>query len=374
MSFTELYVFLNETEIPLEKRKDGFLEIIRKDHNENINSNIYAYYLSCEIEELKSTFLDALLSIIYEKTLRKFQFTRAFTTTEMTTSNGRIDIFIRDLINPVAIIIENKIHHRLNNDLLEYWNYFKSKDANKIGILLTLHNHVIPENVKDKFINITHWEWISKIKNIIDLNNINDTSQKIYLNDFFKTIENLTTTYKMNDSAKFFFQNAKKINETYETLLEGHKFLNDQYELIASKLGLQTFGSEITWKNIWDESNLIDTYFTIITKDLILGKAYKYQIILELNREDKAKESEIKEKFQNHPQFNNEYIGISKDSYKHLQVRDYEISIEELSRFSEIVISQIQKDFADLFIQIIKFLYPNKDISRWENNFILESQ
>lgn len=67
MELKELEKFLHSETIPILKNKVGFLEIIRKQHYENINSNLYAHFLSCEISEIRSLFLDSLLSLISEK-------------------------------------------------------------------------------------------------------------------------------------------------------------------------------------------------------------------------------------------------------------------------------------------------------------------
>ena len=71
MDLNNLKCFLESETIPVIKNKIGFLEIIRKQHYETINSNIYAHFLSCDIDEVRSLFLDALLSIIYDKSKKQ---------------------------------------------------------------------------------------------------------------------------------------------------------------------------------------------------------------------------------------------------------------------------------------------------------------
>jgi hypothetical protein len=370
MKLDDLQSFLDQNEIPTIKQQIGFLELIRKPHSETINSTIYAHFLSCKINAIKYAFLDALTSIIEKKTNKEFSFSVLDVRTELPTKEGRIDIVLQDLVSRDVILIENKIYHWLDNALKEYWDYFTIDDAKKVGVLLTLKPHDIPEIVKDKFINITHWEWISAIKETLEINNIEDEAYKIYLNDFFNTIENLSTTYTMNDSAKFFFKNAAQVNNANVTLVEGHSYLITQYELIAEKLGLQTYGSDINWRNFWDEENHLNTFITIVSEDLISGKVASYKIILELMRNDKDRIPELDVRFQMHPQYLDKFRGQTQGLHCHFLVKEYEISLNELDQFAEIVVNNIKKDFNEIFIEVIEYLYPEKDISNWKHNFI----
>jgi|GEM_PF-1487619 len=373
----QLQTFLNQNEIPVVNQQIGFLELIRKSHNETINSNIYAHFLSCKIKSIKHAFLDALISIIEEKTKKEFKFTVLDVKTEVKTEVetdekteiGRVDIVLQDLVSLDTILIENKIYHVLHNKLKNYWDHFKTQEENKVGVLLTLKPHVIPDDVLGKFINITHWEWILAVKEILDVNAIEDDAYKLYVNDFFNTIEDISTTYKMNKSAKFFFENASQVNKVNNTLIEGHSFLNMQYELIAEKLGLQTYGSDINWRNIWDEDNHLDTFITIDAQDLISGKRSHFKIILELIREDKKRELDLIEKFQTQKQYFDKQRGQSHGRYCHFLVKEYKISLDNLDQFAKVVVNNIKSDFNEIFIDVVEYLYPEKDISIWKHNF-----
>lgn len=372
MNLQELGVFLDNETIPVTKNKIGFLEIIRKQHYENINSNLYAHFLSCGIAEVRSLFFDTLLSLIVEKTGKHLSFINDKVSTEIATkNNGRIDILIEDFHYQNAIIIENKIYHHLNNDLLDYWDHYKADELKKVGVLLTLYSHEIPENVKGKFINITHIEWINKVReNFIPKSFANN--YVTYIKDFINTIESLTRTNTMNESAKFYFKNASQVIKASDTLKEAHLFLNNQFQLIANKIGWKSYGNEVIWRNFWDENNQIDTYLTILTKDLVNGKGFNFTLILELNRKDKDREKELEVKFKNHPQVLDKHRGESKDTYVHFMCKSYTLTIDELEHFSDIVVDKIKNDFASLTIEVIRYLYPDKDISTFENQFLEE--
>lgn len=370
MQTEELKSFLSKTIIPVAHQKIGFLEIIGKQHHETINSALYAHFLSCGQQELETLFLDSLLFLVHKKANKKLVFANFKVNTEVTTPKGRIDILIEDYHYQSAIIIENKIYHYLDNDLVDYWNFSRFESENKVGVLLTLYPHEIPIEVQGKFINITHSEWIEQIKENLSSVTL-EGNYNIYLADFINTIDNLTKSNTMNQAAKFYFENASQVLKANETLREAHIFMNNQLELVAGKIGWQTYGSDINWRNFWDEDNHLDTYLTIITENIVQGKGLNFMLILELNREDKDRELEIIEKFQHHLQFKDKNRGQAKGKYVHFLCKSYELTIDELADFSEIVVEKIREDFAEITLAIIKYLYPSKDFSKWENQFLL---
>ena len=368
MELKKLEEFLRTETIPVIKNKIGFLEIIRKQHYENINSNLYAHFLSCGINEIRSLFLDSLLSLISEKANKQLYFTNEKVSTEiLTASNGRIDFVIEDFNTQNTIIVENKIYHELRNDLLDYWNHYKIDSSKKVGILLTLYPFKVPDIVEKEFINITHLEWINRIKENYTAEMLTG-NYKVYVEDFINTIESLTLTNTMNESAKFYFEHAQQVLKANETLREGQVFLNNQLQEIASKIGWQTFGSDMNWRNFWDENNHLDTYLTIITRNIIEGKL-NFRLILELNREDKKRLADVIAVFENHPQAIGNLNGYSKGTYVHFLSKDYTLTIEELANFADVVVAKIKDDFAEITIDVIKYLYPNTDISTFENQF-----
>lgn len=366
----ELLAFLQNAEIPRSEYKIGFLEMIRKQHHENINSNLYAHFINTPNEEISSLFMDCLLDLIEQKSGKAITIAEAYAQTEVYTGNGRIDILIKDRRGDHTIIIENKVYHVLDNELLDYWKFIKKEDSQKVGVLLTLKPTEIPseKNVKDKFINITHSEWLGKIKEQMHPEALSE-NYRVYLNDFIQTIENLTTSYKMNEAAKFYFQNAEQVLKAKQTEIEAHAFLNNQLEWIAETIGWKTHGSSMHWRNFWDAENTINTYLTIVTKDLVEGRPH-FMLILELWAYDKAAVEKIKEQFEHHAQFKGKDEGQSAGNYLHLLCKNYPIETKDLERLGEIVVDCIRRDFAELTYEIIKFRYPHKDLSKWKEKFL----
>jgi hypothetical protein len=308
-----------------------------------------------------------------EKTAKKLSFTNEKVNTEVVTANkGRIDLLIEDYQS--AILIENKIYHYLSNDLLDYWDHFKTDSSKKVGVLLTLFQHEIPVNVKGKFINITHIEWINKVKENFIPDFLPD-NYKVYIDDFINTIEKLTRINTMNESAKFYFEHASQIIKANATLNEAHRFLNSELLQIANKIGWQSSGSELTWRYFWDENNNLDTYFTILIDDIVEPKKdqnMKFTLILELSKNDKQRIDKLIEEFEGHRQFDGKERGISAGNYVQFLCKDYNITIDELANFSDVVVDKIKNDFAAITIEIIEYLYGDKvDISTFKNQLLI---
>ena len=89
VTLSNLKHFIDSSTIPVVKQHIGFLDIIKKTTNEIINSNIYAYFLSCDDSEIKYAFINALVSIIDEKTNDTIQLIDTEVFTEFQTETGR---------------------------------------------------------------------------------------------------------------------------------------------------------------------------------------------------------------------------------------------------------------------------------------------
>ena len=370
----ELKEFLSKNKnIPTVKTHFGFLEMIKKQHNENINSNLYAFFLACEDNHIKNVFIESLLDLVNQKSSKHIQLSHYLVETEVTNSKGRIDIVIQDLINESTLIIENKIFHDVHNPLKDYWNHFKIADKKKVGILLTPTYQKVPVDAKDYFINITHRQWISEIEKRLDFNKIQENTFKIYLTDFINTVKNMSTNYQLNASAKFFFENAEKINQINNTIDEGHRFMNEQYHHIASKLGLAPYGNSIEWKNFWDEENTIYVYLTVLNENIIKGKDFKYRIVIELFGDIRDNYGDLKKKFRSHTQIDGaEEREQDKSKYfKYLVIKEYETSLDRLGSFADDVVKHIEEDFWELFVKVVHHLYKDKlnNDERWQEEF-----
>lgn len=370
-NFTSLSKFLQQTKIPEVHEKFGFLELIKKQTNETINSQIYAHFLDSNVPEIKNAFMDGLMSILIERVDKNLALVEPFTYTEVyTSSKKRIDIVIEDFHSQSAIIIENKINHEVNNPFKEYWDHYdKFSEDNRIGVLLTIHPETIPVEVKDFFVNITHKEWIDNVKSTLELFNL-DLWNQVYLSDFFNTIDNLTKSYAMNESAMFYFQNAQKVLQATETRNQAVIFINNQLQIVSSELKLDMNGNNLDWRNFWDSQNGINTYLTVITEKLMLGRN-NIMIILELFNDDVKTLPNLDQHLKNHPQYQTKMKGeVKSNKFAHYLTQNYELTQDELASLGETIVNYIRLDFADILIEAIKLNHPNKDISHWENHLL----
>lgn len=363
-SYTELIELL-KLDIPKEAINNvGFLEITGMAHYENVNSRIYAYFLDEQnYPELATLFVNSLQELVKDKTSKEIVLERYVVITEdLTKKNNRIDITLNDADNETVIIIENKIYHYLNNDLVDYWNHFNYKDDNKIGVLLTLYPHDIPSEVQGKFVNVTHSEWVTKIQS-------NGLPSKLpaqvynYLNDFFNTIDNLTQSNVMNEQAKFYFDHSKKVQLAKATYSEAIKFIESQISQVASTIGWQVYGKYDDWKNIWDRANNLNTFYTLWYKPLLEGEL-KMTIIIELQGEDIQKVSGLDNALKDNENFRKlKKHGSSNKNFYHYAYQQYTMSISDLEDLANFVIRRIDEDFKDVMEIAIKHNYPGKEVS-----------
>jgi len=341
----------------------GFLEIAGIPHYENVNSRIYAYFLEqSHFPTLAQVFIDSLLELVEKKQGKIIGISNYDVITEnLTKKNYRIDITLDDSAAKSAVIIENKIYHHLDNDLVDYWEHFNYPDENKVGVLLTLEPFEIPKEVHGKFVNITHQEWVAKIQE----NRLpGKLPNKIYtyLNDFFQTIDNLTKSNTMNEQAKFYFQHTKQVIKANETFVEGRAFIEGQITQLADKLNWKVYGNKHNWKNIWDKENELETFYTLWYDPLLNGEG-KITVIIELIREDVKKEERLdavlKDRLLDKKMHKGERLG----NYLQYACKEYDLTIDKIENFADTVYEIIQEDFAEIMKIALKNNYPDKNIN-----------
>lgn len=342
--------------------EDGFLEIAGLSHYENINSKIYAYFLNRQKEpEIAEKFLTALFDLIKQKKVDKIISIDDFdVSTEYATKKGRIDILIRDKENESAIIIENKIFHYLNNPLEEYFDFIEGETENKVGVLLTLHQ-LSPkelESLDKNYINITHKEWVDKIKALGLPANLNP-KKYIYLNDFFQTINNLTTEINMNELAKFYFNHTEKVNSALNALHEAQKFVANQLEILAQTLNLTLFGKTYVWRSVLNNDNYNNICYTIYFEPIFTSeknisisitlegdKLEKKSTLLALIREDLLKDKKL---------------DTNKGAnFCHFITKYYTLNNDEIETLSSTLKKYIDNDFEPIMEIINPQLIQNK--------------
>lgn len=331
-------------------------DISQYPHYENVLSNWYEFFLDGDGEHgFQGLFLDSLLNLIGRD--MRFDFWKV-EREKVTDKTGRIDILISDQINENehpqnAIIIENKVYAELTNDLVDYFNSVKAN--NKVGIVLTLDNNPIPDLLKEKFVHITHNQWMQEIKKNMG-KYILECSEKhlILLKDFIQNIEKLSTFYTMNENIRFYYDNAEKIKELIELkkISEQH-LITECYNKIPDKNWhwnrAVPYGISIKYKG-----NAIIGY--IITNEIYITKKFQINFwLFDTNAEElwmrNINENQIKEKYGK-----NLTINIKFDSKRWVQFaeKNYMITkIEEIENFGDYIKRIITLEWEPLMEYVI---------------------
>lgn len=194
----------NIPELP--KHEHTIFDVCGYAHYENILSNLYAFFIDPQEKHgLGNLFLSSLLEsldlpsdfISDEISIRREYYTE---------DKNRVDIVITD--NNAAIIIENKVRHKVDNDFDDY--YKSVKLSKKQGVLLTLQRY---KSVPEHFVNLTHSAWMRniKLKLASDFAHV-DNKYIMLLEDTIKNIDNMTNQQMDKEQIRFYLNNRKEIN------------------------------------------------------------------------------------------------------------------------------------------------------------------
>jgi len=341
-------------DLPSAKIKpDTFLDLVGVQYHENTITQLYAYFLDrSNNKSVSDLFLNSLIDLITLKSSIKERIeidNHCCDLEEQTDKGNRIDLLIssqnintkkRDGI--AAIIIENKIFSGLHNDLEDY--YHSTKAQTKIGILLTLRPHQIPPLYADKFINITHVEWVTQIK-ANGLPTGLSINEYVYINDFINNMENLTDSNVMNQDARFFFEYSSKVLRAKQTYEAAYNYIISQLKILSEKLEWTFYGNSWNWRHIWDAKNQSHVYFSIILEKAVASEP-EITIYLEIYKDALKMEAEFRQVLSD----NNIYAYLEDDkiannSWAHLAFKTYKLKMENLENLSTYLYEQIQKDF-----------------------------
>ena len=256
-------------ELPKERR--NFFDISGFPSWENVNSNFLAFYLQ-ENEEhnFRKLFFNSLLDCISDKLngdeegedriFKNEDFDSSYSVFReySTQKGGRIDLLIQsedddsdietnqeelDQKEDWAIIIENKIHHELNNKLDDYWDSVQA--TKKVGVVLAklkTPNDQLKLESENSFISITHLELITKLEsNLSEYFLEADDRHLLFLKEYFLNIKNLYKKSNPNHIMKeqlIQFQNeATNIEKLLATNTKLLNYVNNESNAAFKKLG-----------------------------------------------------------------------------------------------------------------------------------------
>lgn len=372
----QLQTFLNQNEIPKIKGKPKtFLSIAKQPHYENVLSNIYAFYFNVNEEHnLKDLFIVALQELIGEKLkainlIKEITFTDAFDIeTEYTTKeNGRIDLLLTS--ENEAIIIENKVYHILNNNLIDYWGSVKGNAKNKIGIVLSLHP--IIETGHKHFICITHLELLNSVMDKLG-NYLLEANDKylVFLKDLYQNITNLSKRFMEKKDLQFFLNNQEEINQITKLKDNVIDFIISELEIVANpiedvEISMPRRSSDAGKRYCYYKSKVdSDLMITVIFGDLLLENKEMYIIV-------EFKGAALKDKKQyNVVEFTSEekvllvegFESNKSNSWAHFAVKHYNLTQEDIINLSDFVNNALENDhLLSIYRKLNAYMYDIKE-------------
>lgn len=194
------------------ERRPTFFSIAGFPHYENVMSNVYQFFFRTDSPHgMGSLCLDALLDVI-RITKPDFSWQSKSSTgiqafRELGVSGGqRLDILLHNGPDEnnwreanAAILVENKVYHRLANDLGNYWDSVSSEtlgDQNKTAVVMGLH----PERLPAPWIYISHLEWAKAVE--VRLGSVLYRAEPRYLTLLLELIENIRTMTSADENFK----------------------------------------------------------------------------------------------------------------------------------------------------------------------------
>jgi len=381
MNLIELQHFLDSNTIPkIKKKPKTFLGIAKQPHYENVLSNIYAFFFNVNEEHgLKDLFLKSLVELIgdSEKIEKDFSdFTNFDIETEYYTDGlgkskktGRIDLLLYN--DNSAIIIENKVHHYLNNDLDDYWRSVKLDTDNvesKIGILLSLKP--ISENEYKKFdhsheyINITHLQFLKKV-----MDNLGDyyvgANEKylIYLKDLCQNIINMSN-HMEKDMLSFYYKNIEELNNIAKIKFTVRDYVKQEVENTCQVLGkglvLNKSRADLEKRLRYYVSSVNPNLMITIVFDELLTPVRKIWIIIDLKYQTLENKDIYKDLTDCKDYVNiidKTFMSNTNKVWAHIAVKDYVLTDNQIEDVGEFIETTLEKGkFLSLFDKLEKIV------------------
>lgn len=218
------------TTFPPVKYEPTYLELCRYPCHrfEEICSRLIIFFSQPKHEHgFKDLFVKSLIAVLGTEDKLQYSNSNIETLEEVYAEGKRIDIVLK--ASNFVIGIENKIYADLYNPLDFYRKRINEYGLEyNIGLVLSLKRLTLPEHIEkmkqNEFQNITYLEWFTEIKKNIGFYMSGCNQQYLtYLNDFIKTIENMSSQNTVNaELREYFLKNSAGI----EALVEQYRQFN----------------------------------------------------------------------------------------------------------------------------------------------------
>lgn len=179
----------------LELKEKTIMDVMGNTRDENVCSNMLAFYLNPNEEhDLDNLVLKALIeTLISKKQLTDFKYENISIIREYQTLKGnRIDIIIEN--SDCVIGIENKLEASLYNDLIDYSNTLDTLKNYAVKVVLSL-NPVDVDYDNTGFINITYDEFLDSLEKLMKNYTYKDKKWYLYLEDFIVNLKGNIVEY-----------------------------------------------------------------------------------------------------------------------------------------------------------------------------------
>jgi hypothetical protein len=363
MSLTPEMIELVNATVPKNKeRKRTLFDLSGTAHDELVFTRWYEYFLDKnEDHGLSDLFLQTLLTITRNKlSISDFGVGRNV----QTKKGNYVDLFIFGQGDDVgkSVIIENKIYHCLDNDLVDYWDDAPGPDSNKLGILLTLNPHHIPPTVQGKFMNVIHQEWLGAVMDGCASFTLTHEQRNI-LEHFHNAIINLSKDLIMNEQVLFFLNNIQAVNDILATKQKAREYILAQLDSAGAQLGYKVGSGNSDYYRTFKLPQESDIYYTILFHEL-LATEQKLRIRLEMKGEVLKRVEELDSIL------SLEITEATKKGMSHCEVRDghwleylglsYEVNRETMSNLAEFIVQKVNEDFSEITRQVVEVLNSEK--------------
>ena len=228
----------------LERKNATCLEICGVDRNENVSSNILAFFFDSNREhKLKNLFAKSLIEKKIHTNIIYVDDCFICEREVVTENNKRIDMLIVN--KDITIFIENKIGATLYNDLDEYFEHIRDYKA-PYGVVLSLHSIPKENQVQfgNKYIFIIYEELFMQIEgNLGSYKKKAEPKYWMFLCDYRENIYNLIKGNKMDKDFIRFLNvddSADKVLEFYNRVDDFKKYLINVVKNLKSKIDKKT--------------------------------------------------------------------------------------------------------------------------------------
>tara|TARA_R110001592_G_scaffold162584_3_gene396142 strand:- start:19887 stop:21008 length:1122 start_codon:yes stop_codon:yes gene_type:complete len=352
MNLAQLHSFLEQAEIPeVKKPPKTFLGIAKQPHYENVLSNIYAFYFNVDEEHnLSDLFIKSLLELLNSdlKRLNKtIDLVECNISTEpRTEDNGRIDLLLENDDN--AIIIENKVWHRLDNNLKDYWDTIKVKSNRKIGVILSIKNYNANSISHNHYVHISHLDLMSRVMENSGAYLLDGSDKYIvFLKDFYQNIINISSVMN-TENLEFYYKHQNELNRAADLMNSARRYIIKEVESVCDQLTFNlkkvTVKSDKKLLRYFKSKKHSYLKFTILFGDL-LNEKKELKIVVELSHEAIEFCKKIDKGIfsgEEKDTFNKDFFESKNKRWAHFATQNFTLNFNEISDLGSFIIDKME--------------------------------